>query len=367
MSIEKLNLTNFRNITDVSVRLHPKLNVVYGSNASGKTSLLEAFYFISTGRSFRSRRIENIITRHNSATEFVLFGNLKDASSIHNTHNVGIKKSTVLPTQIRLNKAAVKSASQLAKLSPIILIDPLSFDLLNGAPTQRRQFLDWGVFHVEPLFSKNWNNYINCLKQRNSLLRNAKIDQISLKIWDNKLSELGELIHTERSEYFDKFQKRLVHYLSFFSITKDIKVSYYKGWDKTKKLNEALEQFRDKDIERRFTQAGPHRADIKVSIYGQAASESLSRGQQKLFIFAMHLAQMQTLFDVFKKSTVVLIDDVTAELDDTNLELVFNKLLALDAQVIVTVLNNSLLDRLQRDNTAYKMFHVEHGNITAIE
>jgi DNA replication and repair protein RecF len=367
MSIENLNLTNFRNIEDVSITLHPKLNVVYGPNASGKTSLLEAFYFISTGRSFRSRRIENIIKRHNSATEFILFGKLKDKNSTYSAHNVGIKKSTILPTQIRLNKEPIKSASQLAKLSPIILIDPLSFDLLNGAPTQRRQFLDWGVFHVEPLFSMHWNNYINCLKQRNSLLRNAKIDQILLKVWDSKLAELGELIHHERKTYFDKFQKRLTNYLTFFSLSENIKVSYYKGWDKSKQLNEALVQFKDRDIERKFTQAGPHRADIKVSIYGQAASESLSRGQQKLFVFAMYLAQMQTLFDVFEKNTVVLIDDVTAELDDKNLELVFNKLLALDAQVIVTVLNNLLLDRLQRDNTAFKMFHVEHGNITVIE
>jgi DNA replication and repair protein RecF len=367
MSIEKLSLTNFRNITDVNITLHPKLNVIYGSNASGKTSLLESCYFISTGRSFRSRRIENIIKRDSISTEFILFGNLKDSSSGHNIFNVGIKKSTVLPTQIRLNKESIRSASQLAKLSPTILIDPISFELLNGSPTQRRQFLDWGVFHVEPTFGLNWNNYINCLKQRNSLLRNAKIDQILLKIWDNKLSELGELIHNERNSYFDKFQQRLVQYLNYFSINEKIKVSYYKGWDKTKNFSDALVQSRDRDLERKFTQVGPHRADIKVSIYGQAVCETLSRGQQKLFIFAMYLAQMQTLFDIYNKNTVVLIDDVTAELDDSNLQLVFKKLSALDAQVIVTALNDSFLDKIRRDNTAYKMFHVEHGKITAIE
>tara|TARA_R110001592_G_C13108170_1_gene744698 strand:+ start:642 stop:1745 length:1104 start_codon:yes stop_codon:yes gene_type:complete len=367
MPIEKISLTNFRNITDVNVALHPKLNLIYGLNASGKTSLLESCYFISTGRSFRSRRIENIINRDSTSTEFILFGHLKDSLSEHTIYHVGIKKSTVQPTQIRLNKETIKSASQLAKLSPTILIDPLSFELLNGTPTQRRQFLDWGVFHVEPLFSLNWNNYINCLKQRNSLLRNAKIDRILLKVWDNKLSELGELIHVERNNYFDKFQQRLTHYLEYFSINEEIKVSYYRGWDKTKSLNESLTQSREKDIERKFTQSGPHRADIKVSIFGQPASDNLSRGQQKLFIFAMYLAQMQTLYDVYNKNTVVLIDDVTAELDDGNLHLVFNKLLALDAQVIVTVLNDAFLKRIQHENTAYKMFHVEHGKITAIE
>ncbi len=366
MSIHKINITNFRNITNTSITLHPKLNIFYGLNASGKTSLLEAFYFISTGRSFRSRRIENIINRASVSTEFVLFGKLKNTLST-DYQNVGIKKSTILPTQIRLNKETVKSASQLAKLSPILLIDPLSFELLNGSPTQRRQFLDWGVFHVEPLYGLHWNNYINCLKQRNSLLRNAKIDQILLKVWDAKLSEYGELIHQQRKSYFQKFQIRLTDYLNYFSINAEIKVSYYKGWDKTKNLSAALDFFRDKDIERKFTQAGPHRADIKVTIHGQTASESLSRGQQKLFIFAMYLAQMQTLYDEFNKHTVVQIDDVAAELDDVNLKLVFNKLLELDSQVIVTILNETLLEKIKEENTEYKMFHVEHGKITVIE
>ena len=122
---------------------------------------------------------------------------------------------------------------------------------------------------------------------------------------------------------------------------------------------ESLEQFKDKDIDRKFTQAGPHRADIRVSIYGQPAAENLSRGQQKLFVFAMYLAQMQTLYEEFKKPTVVLIDDVAAELDDNNLNLVFKKLIDLDSQIIVTVLNTNILDKIKEYNTNYKMFHME--------
>ena len=367
MAIDKLSLTNFRNISDVNITLHPKLNFIYGLNASGKTSILESLYFISTGRSFKSRRIENIICRESQLTEFILFGKLGNSLSETDIYQVGIKKSTILPTQIKINKELIKSASKLAKLSPIILIDPLSFELLNGAPTQRRQFLDWGVFHVEHLFSSDMNSYLNCLKQRNSLLRNGKIDDILLNVWDKKLSELGEHVHTRRQAYFEKFQQRLDLFLRYFSLNENIKVSYYKGWDKNKKLAESLEQFQERDIERKFTQVGPHRADIKVSIFGQPASENLSRGQQKLFIFAMYLAQMQTLYEEYKKHTVVLIDDVAAELDDDNLNLVFKKLIELDSQIIVTVLNTDILGRLEENKTDYQMFHVEHGKITARE
>lgn len=365
MSIDLLRFTYFRNLASKQISFHPKLNLISGRNGSGKTSVLEAIYYISTGRSFRSRTIETIINRNDpQRTEFILFGHLSDNFG---SHHVGVSKSTVQPSQIRVNKETVRSASQLAKISPTVLIDPLSFELLNGPPGQRRQFLDWGVFHVEHPFSVHWSNYINCLKQRNSLLRSAKIDRISLDVWDRKLVEFGEQVHQLREIYFEKFQKQLKAFLNYFALDENIKVSYSKGWDKNKLLNEALDQFREKDIERRFTQPGPHRADIKLTLYGLPARESLSRGQQKLLVIAMYLAQIQTLMEAKQRKTVVLIDDVTAELDKENLTRVFNKLLMLDAQAIVTLLNDSVLEQLKQNHSSYKMFHVEHGQMTELE
>lgn len=365
MSIDLLRFTNFRNLASKQITFHPKLNFISGKNGSGKTSILEAIYYLSTGRSFRSRTIESIINRHTSdLAEFILFGYLSDHSG---SHQVGISKSTINPSQIRVNKQTIRSASTLAKLSPTLLIDPLSFELLNGAPNQRRQFLDWGVFHVEHSFSLHWINYINCLKQRNSLLRNAKIDRILLDVWDRKLSEYGEQIHHMRQNYFNIFQEQLSEFLRYFGLDENIKVSYFKGWDKTKSLIDVTHQFREKDIERRFTQAGPHRSDIKLLLYGQAARESLSRGQQKLLVIAMYLAQIQALVKIHKRKTVVLIDDVSAELDSENLKRVFNQLLTLDTQIIVTLLNESMLDQLQENHSTYKMFHVEHGQIKELE
>ncbi|MFV1872442.1 MAG: DNA replication/repair protein RecF [Oleiphilus sp.] len=367
MSIDKISLSNFRNIKNVSFSLHDKLNFISGANASGKTSLLESLYFISTGRSFRSRRIENIIKRDEKITEFILFALIRESTHHSELHKVGIKKSTVLPTQIKINQETVKTASTLAKLSPIILIEPLSFELINGAPKQRRQFLDWGVFHVEQKFSYDWNNYLNCLKQRNSLLRNAKIDDVLLNVWDKKIAEFGEIVHQQRIAYFESFAAHLKEYLSFFSINDNIKVSYYKGWEKNKNLFDVLKITQKKDIERKFTQAGPHRADIKVSVFSQSASENLSRGQQKLLVVSMYLAQIQTLYKEFGKQAVVLIDDIAAELDDKNLNLVFTKLRVLNSQIIVTVLNEGIIERISSEFNDYKMFHVEHGLVKTIE
>lgn len=364
MPISNLSFTHFRNLNNAKLSFHKSLNFFYGLNGSGKTSVLEAIYLISTGRSFKSRSVHAIINRDCGSNEFILFANLLD--DVHN-HAIGIKKSSLQPTVIKVNKEAIRSASKLAKLSPTILIDPLSFDLLTGSPGRRRQFMDWGVFHVEPFFSAQWNNYLNCLKQRNSLLRGVRIDAIALNIWNKKLVEFGELVHGERQRYFEAFEARLNQFLHYFSLNENIKINYYRGWDKSKSLAEIIEANTAKDIERGFTQTGPHRADIKVTLFGQLAQETLSRGQQKLFIFAMYLAQMQTLLETKNKNTVVLIDDVSAELDEHNLQLVFTKLLSLDAQIMVTSLSQTVLKSIQQDSRNYKMFHVEHGGFTVFD
>src|SRR5690606_38059785 len=145
------------------------------------------------------------------------------------------------------------------------------------------------------------------------------------------------------------------------------KIQFSKGWDKSRTLAVALSDSREKDLERKFTQSGPHRADIKVSLYGQPAKENLSRGQQKLLIIALYLAQMQTLYELNQKATVVLIDDVTAELDQDNLISVFKKIMSLETQVIVTMLTKSVLSHIDTSPENYKMFHVEHGRFEELE
>jgi len=367
MAIDTLTLKNFRNLLETNISFSPHLNLVTGLNASGKTSLLESIYYLSTGRSFRSRRLESVINNTDGITEFVLFGKMIDSVRLDARHTVGIKRSTVTKAEIRLNGENISTASHLAKLSPTLVIDPLSFELLNGAPKVRRQFLDWGVFHVEPSFAIDWNNYIYCLKQRNTILRNAKIDGLQLKIWNQKSQEYGEKVHASRERYAEAFIPRVEFYLECFSIGENIKVKYYKGWEQSKNLSDFLEHISAKDIEKRYTQYGPHRADIKVTVGGKSAHETLSRGQQKLFVIAMYLAHIQVLMESTSKHTVVLIDDVAAELDQHNLSQVFKYLKQLDTQIICTVLDLEGIQKTIDLREKYNMFHVEHGKITVLE
>ena len=375
MAIITLSPSLFRNLQTTEVTFHNHLNFITGANASGKTSLLEAIYFLSTGKSFRSRRIKNIVNRNSSSNEFILFGHLSDSCSSNDStdkeskefHTVGIRKSILSTTDLKLNGDLIRSASQLALISPVIVIDPSSFELLIGTPKIRRKFLDWGVFHVEHAFSKVSNEYNNCLKQRNTLLRTASIDALQLNIWDRKLASLGEEIHSHRSAYTESVLPILKNIASSFMVGNDLEIRYIRGWDKEISLQAALAKYQSKDIEKKFTQVGAHRADLRITIKGRSVEDILSRGQQKLLVIALYLAQIQCLVDKVNKRTVVLIDDISAELDSQNLQRIFDRLVKLKTQVICTALDISIIKKALPDDEAYKMFHVEHGKILEIE
>jgi len=371
MAILTLSPSFFRNLHSDEITFHSHLNFIIGSNASGKTSLLEAIYYLSTGKSFRSRRIRNIVNRDISAKEFILFGRLSGShdtvqpvdTKLSNMHTVGIRKTVLSNTDIKLNGELIRSASKLAAISPVVIIDPNSFELLTGPPKVRRKFLDWGVFHVEHKFSSLSNEYNNCLKQRNTLLRTAKIDSLQLKVWDRRLSNLAEEVDLCRKTYTTLLRSNFKQIISSFKIGKNLDIQYIRGWDKDLSMQSALEKSHDKDIDSKFTQFGPHRADLKVTIKGRLVEDVLSRGQQKLLVLALYLAQIQCLVDSVKKRTVVLIDDISAELDEQNLQLIFDRLAVLETQVICTALDMSVVQKALPNNEIYKMFHVEHGKI----
>lgn len=369
MPLLSISFQNFRNLKPTTLNFNEALNFLWGENASGKTSLLEAVYLMSTGRSFRTRQINNIVEREALARELVVFGRLHTKDALNDAISVGVRKSQANGSEIKIDRESVRSAAILARLSPVLLIEPDSFELLNGAPKLRRQFIDWGVFHVEHNFSNLWNEYIYCLKQRNSLLRTVKMDALQLRVWDKKLSLIGADITAQRQKYMALFTQQLNLVLDQFSLplAEPLNIGFYQGWDRDKSFSDILEISRKKDIERKYTQYGPHRADLKLRVGKKSVTDILSRGQQKLLIIALYIAHVKCMKDLIDAETVVLIDDVAAELDSNNMTLVINNLIELDAQVICTILDDAIPRRyLATHGENCKMFHVEHGVITNV-
>lgn len=361
MTIQSLTLTNFRNIASAELEPAAGINLLVGKNASGKTSLLEAIYLLSLARSFRSKKINSLI-KHEAAS-FTIFAQIKANETT--SYSLGIQralKSTETEILFRGQKPA--GVAELTATLPVQLINPDAFRLLEGSPNERRQFIDWGVFHVEPNFILCWKRFQRALKQRNSLLRRGRIDTLELQLWERELALNGEQMTAYRQTYLDELKPLFDSLLARFLKDQQVTYSFQRGWDRSVSLTESLFNARTKDSEQGFTQAGPQRADLRISVNGYSAMDVLSRGQQKLIVSALKLAQGALLSAVRNKQCVYLIDDLPAELDKQHRRVFCEVLEQQSGQVFITGVDAAALADGWQKPENISWFHVEHGQVS---
>ena len=365
--LTRLDIHNVRNIRQATLRELGTINVVSGPNGSGKTSVLEAIHILGMARSFRSTSVKSVI--QHDQPELVVFGELGRDAAGGSRHPVGVRRDRAGEADIRIAGERVTTVAELVQHIPLQVINASSFDLLTGAPKARRQFLDWGVFHVEHPFLAAWQRFQRSLKQRNNLLRRDKISPSELGVWTRELVETGESINRYRQAFFKALMPRFEAILKALAPEMGaIALGFRQGWDKRLSYAEALDNSYTADCDQGFTHAGPQRADIRVLADGYPAADTLSRGQQKLVICALKLAQGQLLADRGVGGSTYLVDDLPAELDEAHCRLVCQCLDRLGAQVFITCVEaRDVVDLWPSSGTQRRMFHVEHGAVQPAE
>lgn len=360
MSLTRISVTAVRNLQPVTLSPSPRINLLYGANGSGKTSLLEAIHLLGLARSFRSTRLVPVIQHEQLAC--TVFGQVE---SVHGgLHQLGVARDRQGELQIRIDGQNARSASQLAETLPLQLINPDSFRLLEGSPKVRRQFLDWGVFHVEQRFLPAWQRLQTALRQRNSWLRRGTLDAASQAAWDRELSLASDEIDGYRRAYIQALKPVFEQTLSELLELPDLVLSYYRGWDKDRSLAEVLQSSLTRDQALGHTQAGPQRADLRLRLDGHNAAEILSRGQQKLVVCALRIAQGHLLNQARQGQCIYLVDDLPSELDEQHRRALCRLLEELGCQVFITCVDKDLLMDGWRAETPVSVFHVEHGRIS---
>ena len=358
MSLKYLEISYLRNLNSVKIYPSAELNLISGDNAAGKTSILESIYFISVARSFRSINIKNVIQDGQDCLRVIARQNNKSGLS---ENIIGIEKGHKY-TRFRINGETIQQLSKLATYLPVQLIHPEGHNLLEQGPKQRRKFIDWGVFHVEPNFLSLWQQFTRVLKQRNAAIR-CKQSKNAICLWNKALIDFGDQITKLRSNYLDELTPYITKYCQLL-FGSEITLKYRQGWSQELSFSESLDKQLDTDISQGFTHSGPQRAELEFTFENHPVQHYFSRGQQKLLVSALRLAQIEHLKYKCDKNTVLLLDDIAAELDNEHRNTLISAALTTGAQLFVTITEQSLISIPK--NVVTKVFHVEHGNVTEV-
>ncbi len=392
MPIRSIKLANFRNLSSLNIELSDGVNFIIGHNGTGKTSILEAIYLLSTGRSFRTNNLAKLIKFN--CEYLAINAALASSAEQEFTTLVDYHRNKKADKRLLLNNSAVKSIAEIAAILPVCNIDGEVFHALSSAPMYRRQLYDWGVFHVKHEFLNSWRRYEGVLKQRNSLLRqharlyvrpDAENKHRNIKglreirVWDNLFIDAAFELVQIRQAYFNLLEINFSYYieklLPKFSYHIRLGLNHGLGAELNNKkitdsdyfkayLQAALADKLLHDLSRGYTSVGPHRMDIIFKYNDQVAKDLVSRGQEKLIIVAFYLAQLSVIKARAGKKCTVLIDDLAAELDPQSWQLLYQQLLASEHQLIFSAISEQQisLGSETSEPREIKMFHVEQLN-----
>lgn len=344
-----ITVENFRCIEHASLDFDSRSTGIIGDNASGKTSLLEAIYFLGHGRSFRSAQAEKL--KRTGASFFRVVGRLATPRGIL---TAGLEHAQGR-TQGHLAGQGISGIADIAEVLPLQIIDPGVHRLVEEGSARRRRLLDWGVFHVKREFLGHWRRYQRALHQRNAALRTDRGAEV-IHAWEQDFCTSGHLVDRLRAEYVEQLRP---HFESLAArlVGPGTTLTYKRGWPAELDLREALQDSISRDLRLRTTHVGPHRADLGFLIEGVPARDRVSRGQQKMLAAAFILSQLQCHTALGAPETTLMLDDPAAELDVDNLGKLLLAIAEIPSQLIVT----SVHERGLRGIDIGRRFHVKQG------
>ena len=354
MRLTELTVRNVRCLASIDIKPAAGLNFIIGDNGSGKTSLLEAIHILSRARSFRTSPHQRLI---NSAAEsLTVFGRITADDKPSFTMGVQREKDN-----LRFKLSGMDSARILDMLRalPVQVVSPDLHALLERGPTQRRRFMDWGVFHVEHEFHTVWGRYHRALQQRNAGLRERQ-SAAQIKVWDTELVTTAEKMDELRARHVVDLEVKLST-VEMPWPAGAVSLDYQRGWSQSDNLASLLDSHLARDQRIGYTSVGPHRADLRLQWQGRQAADMASRGEQKLLIAMLLLLQAELVGEKTEVPPILLIDDMAAELGAHYRERFVHAVSESGLQAFLSFLESSQIPGIWPGSG---MFHVKHGLIT---
>lgn len=355
MELTELRGEGFRNLQPFTIQPVPGVNVVYGANGAGKTSLLEAVHFLARAKSFRTAKADKLIA--DGESRCWVFGT-GGRSGEH--ARFGVERVTGR-TRVRRNGEDVHSLSEWAASWPVEVVNSEAQRFVVDGPAIRRSFLNWGVFHVEHDYGWHWQRFRRALEQCNAALRVGDARQAGA--WESGLAEAGEALDSRRAEFVERLSEKAQPLLDEWLGAHAVSVRYRRGWRAGSELLALLREGREAALRQGHVLLGPQRADLQLLSGGEDAQYRLSRGQQKIAVVALSLAKARLIAEAAGTRPLLLVDDLPAELDARRRAEVLQALERADAQVFVTCIERETMAALT-DEPGW--FHVEHGRLDSV-
>ena len=330
MHLEKIYLKNFRSFSSFKKNLGNK-NLIFGKNGVGKTSFLESIFFSYKQRSFRTSSINSLI-------------NFDSDSFLIETRSFEKKYIYKKEKQKKLTKETPKVNTKL--VLPMVL-DNSSLNFLEAPKDNRRSFIDYFLFHVKPEYRAAHTQFKKSLAQRNKALKEGSTNEI--KTWTKSYVEKCQYIDNLRTDVIQDFLENFEDFLATQNLPSklrgkftDVRIGYSSGWEND--LLEELRQCYRKDKEKGYTSKGPHVSDLSIKIKQIDSGNILSRGEQKLLILLIYIFFCNINSSKTNNETILLADDLHAELDGSTMDFALEAILAAKAQIFVTS-----LEKVQKD------------------
>ncbi|MEX0593196.1 MAG: DNA replication and repair protein RecF [Balneolaceae bacterium] len=369
MILDRLSIQQFRNHTETTVDLAPRINVFTGQNGAGKTSLIDAIHYLCMSRSFVSSSDRYVV--QTGETWFMLEGMFR--GNIRSEFRVGCSYDKGEGKKIFVNRSPLDRFSDLIGMVPVVVLSPEDRKLTDEGPVWRRSFLDGFISQLSTSYLRDLIHYQRVRKQRNRVLQqlaySSSLEPSMLDPWDQQLVRFGSRLMIARHHVIQRLQKYLANqYEALSGMEHRPNLVYQTLCDASRSPDEVesdyhkiLSESRERELEREQTLTGPHRDEVVFFLGDMELRNYGSQGQHRLFTIALKLAQLFYYSDELDDLPLMLLDDVFGNLDKATCQLVLEMLQHHPGQIFITSASESPFEQMSIDWSGNNSWFLAEG------